>query len=86
MELICGHESLLALSNRGALPILDASFWRARSSYLLSGRPWTTVRMKQTALGAIVCLLWSDWNGEGESDRNSGGWRPKKGFRVLQLT
>ena len=30
MELLNGHESFLALSNRGALSILDASFKFAR--------------------------------------------------------
>ena len=38
---------LLALSNRGALSILDASFKFARASYLVSGEPWSTVRMEQ---------------------------------------
>ena len=36
MEFVNGHESFLALSNRGALPILDASFKFARASYLVS--------------------------------------------------
>ena len=37
MELVNGHESFLALSNRGALSILDASFNFAGASYLVSG-------------------------------------------------
>ena len=49
MELVNGHESFLALSNRGALLILDASFKFARASYLVSGEPWSTVRLEQRA-------------------------------------
>ena len=37
MELVNGHESFLALSIRGALSILDASFRFARASYLAAG-------------------------------------------------
>ena len=47
MELDNGHGSFLALSNRGALSILDASFNLARASYLVSGDPWSTVHMDQ---------------------------------------
>ena len=56
MELVNGHESFLALSNRGALSILDASFKFERASYLASGEPWSTVRMEQQASGGIPCL------------------------------
>ena len=42
MELVTGHESFLALSNRGALSILDASFKCARPSFLIAGEPWST--------------------------------------------
>ena len=62
MELINGHESFLALSNRGALSILDASFKFARASYLVSGEPWSTVRMEQRAFGGILSLFRSDWS------------------------
>ena len=41
MELVNGHESFLALSNRGALSIVDASFKYARASYLNCGVPWS---------------------------------------------
>ena len=54
MELFIGHESFLALSNRGALSILDASFKFARASYLVS---WSTARMEQRAFGGILCPL-----------------------------
>ena len=37
MELVHGHEFFLALSNRGALSILDASFKFARASFCVSG-------------------------------------------------
>ena len=57
MEIVHGHESFLALSNRGALSILDASFKFARASRLISGELWSTVRMKQRAFGGILCLL-----------------------------
>ena len=46
MELVNGHESFLALSNRGALSIFDASFKFAWASYLVSGEPWSTARIK----------------------------------------
>ena len=52
----------LALSNRGALSILDASFKFARASYLMSGKLWSTVRLEQRAFGGIFCLLRSDWS------------------------
>ena len=38
MELVNGHESVLALTNRGALSILDARFKFAQASYLVSRR------------------------------------------------
>ena len=50
----------LALRNRGALSILDASFEFARASFLVSGEPWSTVRKEQRAPGMILCLLRSD--------------------------
>ena len=62
MELISGHESSLALSNRGVLSILDASVKFARSSCLVSGEPWLTMRMEQRAFGGILCLLCSEWS------------------------
>ena len=61
MELVNGHESFLALSDRGALSILDASFKFAQASYLVAGEPWSTVRMEQRAFGGILCLFRSDW-------------------------
>ena len=54
--------SFLALSNRRALSLLDASFKFARASCLVSGEPWSTVRMEQRACGGILCLLLSDWS------------------------
>ena len=48
--------------NRVALSILDASFKFARASHLVSGQPWLTVRIEQTAFGGILCLLRSDWS------------------------
>ena len=47
MELVNGHKSFLALSNRGALSILDANFKFARASFLVSREPWSTVRLEQ---------------------------------------
>ena len=41
----------LALSNCGALSILDATFNFVRASHLVAGEPWSTVRMEQRALG-----------------------------------
>ena len=61
MELVNGHASFLAPSNRGALSIL-ASFKFARASYLVSGKPWSTVRMEQRSFGVVLCLLRSDWS------------------------
>ena len=61
MELVSGHESSLALSNRG-LSILDASFKFARASCLVSGEPWSTVRMEQRTFGRIQRPLRSDWS------------------------
>ena len=46
MELVNGYGSFLALSNRRALSILDASFKFAWASYLVAGEPWSTVRME----------------------------------------
>ena len=37
-------------NNLGALSILDASFKFALGSYLVSGEPWSTVRMEQRAI------------------------------------
>ena len=34
----------------------------ARVSYLVSGEPWSTVRMEQRAFGAIPCPVHSDWS------------------------
>ena len=62
MELVNGHESFLALGNRGVVSVLDASFMLALASYLVSGEPWSTVRMEQRAFGRIPCLLRSDWS------------------------
>ena len=39
----------LALRNRGARSILDASFQFAHASGLVFGQPWMTVRMEQRA-------------------------------------
>ena len=55
MELISGHESFLALSNRGALSILNARFKFARWSYLVSGQPFAIAE-------ASLCLFRSDWS------------------------
>ena len=60
MKLVNGHASFLALSNRSALSILDASFKFVRASYLVSGEPWSTVRMERRSFGGILCLLCSD--------------------------
>ena len=62
MELVNGHMSFLALSNRCALSILDASFNFARAPFLVSREPWSTVRVHLTACGEIPCLLRSDWS------------------------
>ena len=62
MEVVNGHESFSALSDRGALSVLDVSFKFARVSYLVSGEPGSTVRMEQRAFGGILCLLSSDWS------------------------
>ena len=59
MELVDGHESFLALSNRGALSILDASFKFARAPHWVFGQPWLTVRMERSV---AFCLLRSDWS------------------------
>ena len=60
MELASGHESFLALSNCGALSILDASFKFARAFFLVSGEPCSTVRLEQRAFGRILCVLHSE--------------------------
>ena len=62
MEFFSGHESFVALSNRGALSILDASFKFPRASCLVTVEPWSTVRLQQRACGGILCLLRSDWS------------------------
>ena len=49
MELVSGHGSFLALTNREALSNLDASFKFARASSLFAGEPWATARMEQRA-------------------------------------
>ena len=51
MELVNGHDSFLALCNRGALSILDASFQLAQAPYKVSVEFWSTVRMEQRAFG-----------------------------------
>ena len=61
MELGSGQEFFLALSNRGALSILDASYKFARASDVVSGEPWSTVRLEQRTFGQILCPLRSDW-------------------------
>ena len=71
--------SLLALSNRGALSILDASFMCGRFSCLVSGQRRLTVRMEQRAFGSILCVLWSDW-GLRWLDVCICGDAPEKGF------
>ena len=58
MELVNGHESLLTLSNRGALSILDASFKFARASFLVSGEPLVncacgTARFRENSLSSL---------------------------------
>ena len=50
VELVNGHESFLALSNRGALSILDVSFKFARTSSLASRKSWSTVGMEHRRL------------------------------------
>ena len=52
-------ESFLALSNRGLLSILDASFKFARASDFISGEPCLTVRMEQTAVFGVIVGLTS---------------------------
>ena len=54
--------SLLSLSTRGALSILTASNKFARASFLVSGKPWSTVPSEQRACEGILCLLRSDWS------------------------
>ena len=44
----------LALSNRGALSILDVSFKFALASYLASGEAWSNVSKEQRTLGRYV--------------------------------
>ena len=61
MELVSGRKSFLAVSNRGAISILDTSFKFERTSYLVSGDPWSTVRKEKRAFGRILCLLRSGW-------------------------
>ena len=60
MELVNGHKSFLALSNRWALSVLHASFKFARASYLVLGELWLTLRLEQRAFGGILCLVRSD--------------------------
>ena len=60
MVLVNDHESFLALSNRGALSILDASSKFTRASDLVPGESWSVVRFEQKAYGRILCLLRSD--------------------------
>ena len=57
MELVNGHETLLALSNRGAFSILDASFKFTRASHLVSGEPWSTVRKEQRAFKGVFSAV-----------------------------
>ena len=61
MELVSGLESFFGVQ-RGALSICDASFKFARASYLVSGEPWSNVRMEQRTFGEILCLLRSAWS------------------------
>ena len=56
MELVIGHESLLALTNRGALSILDACFKFARASSLVSGEPWSTANLSGISLSSRESL------------------------------
>ena len=46
----------------GPLSILDVSFKFALASYLVSGEPWSTGRLEQTACGSILRLLRSTWS------------------------
>ena len=57
MEPVDGHESFLALSNRGALSVFDANLKFVRASYLVLGEPWSTVRLEQRSIRRILCLL-----------------------------
>ena len=61
LEFVSCHDSFLALDGRGALSILDVSFKFARASCLVSGEPWSTVRVEQRGFGGILCLLRSGW-------------------------
>ena len=40
----------------------DASFEFARASCLISGEPWSTVRVEQRVFGRLLCLLRNDWS------------------------
>ena len=72
MELASGHEPPLALSNRGALSILDASFMFARVSHQVSGEPWSTGFSIFSAVVGVFAGLMSA----------SVRTRQKKGLRV----
>ena len=62
MELVSGHESLLTLSNRGALSMLmSASNLRERPTWFQESR-WSVVRVEQRDFGRILCLLCSNWS------------------------
>ena len=51
------------LSCRSVIAVLlDANLKFARASYLVSGEPWSTVRVEQRAFGGILSLLRSDWS------------------------
>ena len=71
--------SRLALNNRGALSILDASFKFARASYLVSGEPWSTVRMEQRGFGEF-CVSSAEVGVCAGMTSASLRMRQKKGF------
>ena len=54
VELVYGHESFLALSNRGALSIVDASFKFTRGSHLMVSRTHGTKSVR----GDFMPSLW----------------------------
>ena len=51
----------LALSNRGG-SLKPCCKLHVRAAHLVSGEPWSTVRLDHGAFGRILCLLRSDWS------------------------
>ena len=90
IELICGHESLLALRNLGVFPILDASFKRARLICCLDDRGPLCARSKQrleplyvssAAIGVRIGLMSACvvMQQRRRATATRQGWPPKQG-------